>query len=110
MTEEELDNGNRGSLLVGRHSRDATLSQRARVPGPVDTIATIEPSLTITDEASGIVLRPSPERLRRELKRQGVTHRRRAIRMLAEQAREAGDERRAAYLAAWRFGLTGRIK
>jgi len=73
-------------------------------------ITAIEDRLTIVDEASGIVLRPSPERIRRELKRRGVANRRRAIRILADRARDAGDDRRAAYLVAWRFGLTGRIK
>ena len=79
-------------------------------PQPASIVADIEASLAIVDEASGIVLRPSPQRIRVELKRRGVAHRRRAIRMLAEQARGAGDDRRANYLQAWRLGLTGRVK
>jgi hypothetical protein len=47
----------------------------------------ISDRLSVTDVPSGTTLRPSPERIRRELKRQGA-NRRRAIRMLADQARE----------------------
>jgi len=40
----------------------------------------------------------------------GIKNPRRAIVMLADQAREVGDDRRANYLQAFRMGLTGRIK
>jgi len=76
---------------------------------PLDAIALIESSLTITDEPTGAVLRPSPQRLRKELKRRGISNRRRAIRVLADQAREAGNDRRARYLQAYRMGLTGKV-
>ena len=58
------------------------------MPNLAATIRAIDAKLTITDEPTGTVLRLSPKGIRRELKRQGFGNRRRAIAMLADQARE----------------------
>jgi len=64
------------------------------VTTPAATILATYDRLSITDKPSGVTLRPSPERLLRELKRRGRGGRQRlgrAIEILAERARAASD-------------------